>query len=938
MRRPLRATRRDGAVLPLVTICLVGIMAFIALAIDVGMMAVARTECQAAADIGALAGARTLDGNSGNNVTNAVAEAKEAAKSNYILTTQITNAQITTATAGVYKYNTGSARFVTDFVNAPTALEAYGAMRIVIVADQETYFGRVLGVNSMKCSAVSTAVHRPRDINISLDFSGSMKFSSEFNYPPTVSGSIDITGSLNPDSTFPRFGPWAVYPVATTGTPNPMQRLDAYTDTGGENHAANNMTMTTANGPPIVNNFQTNQSSTATNAFVFGSDLTAGSFALTNTPTCTPAPATWVSQYAASYAGDRWPLNSGTSTTTPTVAQYAKTVKDMLGLGAVTSATRDATFETNGASGGYEDSRLSGFLNTSFKGYSMGPGYYGKSFYMWPPDPRYTAGADPTNISGSSSIKDTSNNWIADWRKRFFLYPSGSAGTKGAIMDDNTRLFSATGVWQTQNLGATAMTTPTFVRYIPNYDAILKWLKNGPQTLPSALRAGRVLYYDAIPNSIPMDWQTGLVNTSATVNERFWKEYIDFVVGAGRHTRSKTLYGVGANNTWAGNTFGTGKITATTGTAPKPYMTYDDCPVHPRLNFWFGPLTMLAFMSMNSDNMDFNWMAATTYEAQTWQLRAGIRAALSDIQKNHPNDLASLNFWSSHNGYSTPRATMGKSYTTMTNALYYPFSLVSTLGTLTSEKRPYKTNGSASTSDPCALNVDNYTSDIPCGDGGTNPTMGLMNCYNQFNWTGTYTGRKGAAKIVILETDGVANQKCNGTFGANGSGNMQWTSISNGGSAASPSNGNPQAIDPAVTLAALICQDSTGSKAFPTFAAYTAVPTPAPGLGATSPTIYTSWSGLPTGKGAGFSTTRQPAYIHTLAFGELFETSTTSLLKTRALEFLRNVQIAGNTSAVGASSIESYKIITGNSTQRIDKIKEALERIMQGGINVALVE
>ena len=74
MRMSLRTPRRAGAVLPLVTVCLVGLMAFIALAIDIGMMALARTQSQSAADIAALAGARTLNGQTGNNVTNAVAD------------------------------------------------------------------------------------------------------------------------------------------------------------------------------------------------------------------------------------------------------------------------------------------------------------------------------------------------------------------------------------------------------------------------------------------------------------------------------------------------------------------------------------------------------------------------------------------------------------------------------------------------------------------------------------------------------------------------------------------------------------------------------------------------------------------------------------------------------------------------------------------------
>src|SRR5262245_23821807 len=118
MRRTFGAGRRAGAVLPLVTVCLVGLIAFVALAIGIGMMAVARTQAQSAADVAALAGARTLDGSVGNNKTNAEAEAKEAAKSNYILATKITDAKIAAGfpKTGVYKYNATAQRFEADFV------------------------------------------------------------------------------------------------------------------------------------------------------------------------------------------------------------------------------------------------------------------------------------------------------------------------------------------------------------------------------------------------------------------------------------------------------------------------------------------------------------------------------------------------------------------------------------------------------------------------------------------------------------------------------------------------------------------------------------------------------------------------------------------------------------------------------------------------------
>ena len=368
-------------------------------------------------------------------------------------------------------------------------------------------------------------------------------------------------------------------------------------------------------------------------------------------------------------------------------------------------------------------------------------------------------------------------------------------------------------------------------------------------------------------------------------------------------------------------------------------MAYDDVPVHPRMHTWFGPLTMMGFLSINSNNSDYNWYAGTTYEAQTWQLKAGIKAAIDDIKKNHPNDLAALGFWSYHNGYNTARVDMGKDYDKMQRCLYYPFSVVnggasfpSGLGNTGNEKRSYA-QATPTTGNPSGINVGNYYADVPCGDGGTNPAMGLMVAYNQFNWVGTWKGRKGAAKVVILETDGVANQTCNGTLGnvSGGPGRKQWTGISNG---AGPGNGHPDALDYALSVAHILCNDETGSKAFPTFPAYTNPGGAVPVAGAPT-NRFPSYTGT---AGPGFSTARLPAQIHTLAFGELFEPATVSPLKERAIEFLRNIQLVGATSAPGATTIESYKIITGDADARIAKIKYALERIMQAGVQVGLVE
>ena len=62
-----RHMRRRGTALVLVVLALIPLMAFAALAIDLGLLAVARTQAQQAADAAAMSGARTINGNSANN-------------------------------------------------------------------------------------------------------------------------------------------------------------------------------------------------------------------------------------------------------------------------------------------------------------------------------------------------------------------------------------------------------------------------------------------------------------------------------------------------------------------------------------------------------------------------------------------------------------------------------------------------------------------------------------------------------------------------------------------------------------------------------------------------------------------------------------------------------------------------------------------------------
>src|SRR5437016_2322388 len=71
MLEPIHSNTRRGTILPLLAVTCFSLFAFVALAVDLGMLMVARSECQNAADTAALTGARTLD----NNVPSGVAEA-----------------------------------------------------------------------------------------------------------------------------------------------------------------------------------------------------------------------------------------------------------------------------------------------------------------------------------------------------------------------------------------------------------------------------------------------------------------------------------------------------------------------------------------------------------------------------------------------------------------------------------------------------------------------------------------------------------------------------------------------------------------------------------------------------------------------------------------------------------------------------------------------
>ncbi|MGL4423633.1 MAG: pilus assembly protein TadG-related protein, partial [Gemmataceae bacterium] len=275
MKQLPSSARRRGSIIPLLAICVVALFAFIALAVDLGVLMVARTECQNAADTAALTGARTLDNRpvptAGyyNNRSQAEVNARKAVTNNVNLNkafkdNSATDTDIESFRIGMFDYDPLAGRFYVSYPNVRPTGKSWGAAEVIVRIQQETFFARALGVSSMPVAARAVAVHRPRDIALVLDFSGSMKNGSKFNWGNDQNSS----GMINPDDLYPKFGHYARYETGyrkdnpnvdpwswgAADRPHPLTQNSGYYSNGNF-FAPNNYTIPTSNGPAMVKNF-----------------------------------------------------------------------------------------------------------------------------------------------------------------------------------------------------------------------------------------------------------------------------------------------------------------------------------------------------------------------------------------------------------------------------------------------------------------------------------------------------------------------------------------------------------------------------------------------------------------------------------------------------------------------------------------------------------
>ena len=818
---PKAGRPRRGAVMVLIVVSMIPICAFMAFAIDIGMLTVAQTQLRDAADATALAGCRALNGNAAtnNNYAGVAPAAQTALLANDIMGNSLQKSQLT-LNIGQYAYNSTAAQFQGSF---PSSLSSgnWNMVQAIVTTDLNSSlgFGKLFNLTLPNFTATATAAFRARDICVILDYSGSMRFSSLLGTP--YSG--NNRGCNNQDAVVPTFG---AYSAGFSSTGMPAAAASAP-------YGNANISITSSDGrPPVIPDFYTNSS---------------------GSPAFTAAPAS----YATTPGGDV-PVksNSGTS------ASYAKTVADVLNIasGSVTNSTTNAKFQANG---------YAGIGLSTLKGWTQGPGYWGKTFYYWPPDPKN------------------------DWRTAYFNFPTASA--------DNSKMWDSNG----------NLLVPSSNGYQIDYGAILNFIKNvGPSIFPSQLQSGRIVYYTSIPSTISTS-----VWPPTDLNQRFWKDYIDYVLGVvqtGPNYQYSIINNGSIGFTGYGQDFpwGTVKITAL-GSLNGPYMNYADNPQRPILSFWFGPMTMIDFLGnynlwyagFGNDCSRFCWWPGTCHESPMYACKLGIQAALNDMQNNHPNDFISLIMFStpltssndtSADRFNRVRVGLTQNYSILTDSLWYP---PATVGNPAATVTPYDAN-----------NLE-----VPRAMGGTCYAMGLMLAYNQFSgnsallnyntstWGGVLAndagggGRNGAQKIVVFETDGAPNVTASANFvNGVGSSNSYYQVRYN--------------------------QASPGASEYPNnVTTYTD----------NAATVVTQAVSLVTALTSAYSTTSRPLQFHCIAFGPQITAA--------GLQTLCQMQAAGNVNDGPANSLPSYKIVQ-NATSYVTNLQTAFAKILQDGVQVSLIQ
>ena len=706
MSRARQAVRR-GTVVPYLALTIVALVGFLGLALDIGMVAIAKAQAQNAADLAVLTAMRTVNGDPTDNYnqTAATANAQRVLARNYILGQTIPPAELQLS-YGSYDYNQVTQSFSANFPPTPGKPVTAAAATVTtnaLPAAFSAVFGRQFLPN---VTATAQAVHRPRDIALVMDLSGSMRMGTCLGYDFYTSSRT----TNNPDPVVPTF---AHYSSATANMQGPsttrMSNYDNYTISPSNTTAGNSSYALT-----YVNNFYQNAAYASTLVRAFDS-YTSTDGGNTWSPPTSGNPTLPPPSYTSVPGGDV-PLYKNGSTTV-----YATDVSDVLG-----GSTVNALWELDGYSafsGGKPDTSGTGgvpavwtqadYTNAPFNGYTQGPGYYGKTFFLWPPDPRNTTalsgraltsflgklGINSTDQATLSSIWSTwqgqgASGWtnLQNWLKGTATGGASSLPTFSGYYTptSTTALVPSVTTWNGVALttankprtyyavcrlfnraypGGQAWTSAAKfpadwrLRFFGTNDNTKLFSSSGSLNTPGS--STYTINYNAIlgwiassPNPFPTQMRAGRVKYYGSIptgitgswpsygstDQRFWVEVIDYALGF-KQTASGVYTNVSAMAGY-GSDFGWGtEATSAPPSAPQS-MSYTDNPLRPRLRSWFGPINMVDYLQnynmMCNTATYFTLTPGDSYEAPQYTLKQAFIAAVNTMEDNHPNDWFAL--------------------------------------------------------------------------------------------------------------------------------------------------------------------------------------------------------------------------------------------------------------------------------------------------------
>lgn len=994
-----RKSTRRGAVLPLVALCMIALMGMLALAIDIGMVAVARSQAQNAADSAAMAGARTITGASGQNYNQIAVNAITAATDNNIFNSPVagnpgqistagsnvfTSGQVTVMCGGYsYVYNDSSPSsegFQLTMPGVPNG-EPYSACQVTVNTTSPTSFGRVFGLNSFNVSATSAAVHRPRDVVIIMDLSGSMRFESLPGVYVDGSGtawpnypSFGRNTSMNADPNFPQWGHYSA-----TGSAALQGNGSNYPTSTGVTVDSCNISYASNSGPAIIADFM---SSGSTPAF------TAAPSSITNTaPGGDNAP-----QYGGSYV--------------PTVTTYLNNANPPQPMMLSFSRTPNNVAGSPGSTG------------YAGNGYTQGPAYWGSTFFMWPPDPR---GSD----LDANNTANHANNGALDWRQRFF-FKVNTATNKLYWLDHNNILFNPAGTPMTGSntvtpILKTPQTSTTVTEnganvtytYAINYLAILNWIQQ-QGIFPASMTSGRIQYYSAFPSTT----DTTLNNRFWTqypltnVNERFWKSYIDFVLGlygTGAGTYSNNNSNAGGSNVPLSALIGNGdffkwgataiqitqkpdsnytgsvtaaaasgsttiSVTATTTPSVGDYVRFNqtvsattfgstiyqitkvttaagkltsitvDTALPKNVSLSVGDTVRFYTASAPTNNFPYYmsfadniyrprhqfWFGPMTfvdwlgnYQTNTFMWPGNVHEAQSWACKvgiqTAINDIQNNhpNDYVGLSFFSTPMYTSGDGGHFNCAVVPLGQSYTNLIDSLWFP--PTTVTGTATTITPYANDMQN----VPRANGGTCPGMSFMVAYNMLS-----------SSVANLRTYAQPEPQYRGSAGGlgrkgadrlvifetDGAPNTRAVAsiVSNGSDSYYPI----RVVDPANL--------NDTSNQYPTGGAY---------ANQDVYNVVSQITALTSASPPGYSTSAKPALVYCIGYGSLFDPANAGATQTTALNFLQSIQYYGNTATnTTGSNFPTWQRIYGTTTNRINGMQTAFTNIMQAGVQVSIIQ